>query len=345
MNKRELKNLEILKRNSPLAYEKAMRFPEKIKNGETIASIQIQYRYVCNFMCKHCAIEKFAKKKGKLLTPDTLKMIADQADEMGLAGMSLSGGEPLMFKDLEALVKAIGPKRFNICCDTNGWLLDEKKIDWLIKIGVHRLHLSIDGNKENHDSFRNIKGSWDRCMKALKYAEKIDYPIIVNIVVTKSMVHTGELERQLQFLDGHYASLIYAKPTGTFEQYKDEILNTRDINYVEGLVKKYNATSHLTPCYGNDFKCFALKRHFAITAVGDLLPCPWIPIYLGNIYEEKLKDIVNRGLSLKWFTYKNKFSCLSGNTDGYFYQKIMPQIEASDEYPVSWEKINWKGGD
>ena len=341
MKQREIDNIELLRKNKPLVYAKALKFPEKVKNKESIASIQIQYKYQCNFLCDHCAIERFGKNKGRTLTLADVKSIADQADAMGLVGMSVSGGEPLMFNDLEDVVNAMGPERFNICMDTNGWLLDMDKLQWLRGMGVDRLHLSMDGIKENHDEFRKADGSWDRCVKALKYAQEINFPIIVNIVVTKSMIESGELIRQLEYLDGQYASLLYAKPTGSFEGHKEEILNTKDIAYVESLTKKYPSTTHLTPCYDNSFMCFAFKRHFAITAFGDVLPCPWIPISMGNIFTEKLNDIVERGLLKKWFTYDNKYNCQSGNTDSFFYQNIMPQINMFEEYPVDWRKINW----
>jgi len=79
----------------------------------------------------------------------------------------------------------------------------------------------------------------------------------------------------------------------------------------------------------------------SITAFGDVLPCPWIPVSMGNIFEEDLETIVNRGLENKWFSYGPKRTCLSGNQDSYFNKVILPQIENADIYPADWRKINW----
>lgn len=343
LTERELKNRIKLQDKKPAAYAKIIKHAEKIKKKECVALIQLQYNYKCNFKCKHCAIEIFKQKKGRTLTISDVKRVADQADAMGLASICISGGEPLIFPDLKDVVDAIGPERFVISMDTNGWLLSEEKIKWLVEIGVDRIHLSIDGLEINHTMFRGAKGSWQKCIDALAHCKKYGLGVIINIVVTKSLIHSGELIKQLDFIAqfGQHASMIYAKPTGAFEDCKDEILDTKDLEYIQSLTQKYNASTHLSPNCGYEFGCLCFKRHFSITAYGDVLPCPWIPITIGNIFNEDLETIVKRGLGMKWFSYDNKFSCLCGNRDSEFYKKILPQIEKAESYPADWKTINW----
>jgi len=83
---------------------------------------------MCNFNCKHCAIARFKEPGMGKLTVKDVKRIADQADKMGLVAICISGGEPLIFPDLEDIVKAIGPDRFIISMDTNGYFLTEEKV-------------------------------------------------------------------------------------------------------------------------------------------------------------------------------------------------------------------------
>jgi len=343
MTEREIKNRVKLKDKKPAAYNKIITHPDKIKRKECVALIQLQYNYKCNFKCKHCAIEHFKRKDGKTLAVADVKRVADQADAMGLASICISGGEPLIFPDLKDVVDAIGPERFVISMDTNGWLLNEDKIKWLVEIGVDRIHLSIDGLESNHNMFRGVKGSWKRCVDALAHCKKYGLGVIINIVATKSLINSGELVKQLEFIApfGQHASIIYAKATGAFEDCKDEILDSKDLENIQSLTKKYNCSTHLSPNCGHEFGCLCLKRHFSITAYGDVLPCPWIPITIGNIFEEDLETIVMRGLGMKWFSYSHKYSCLSGNRDSEFYKRILPQIEKADAYPADWRKINW----
>ena len=114
---RETKNRGRLQEKKPLAYEKIIKHPKKIKKKECVALIQMQYNYACNFKCKHCAIERFKQKDGRLLSISDVKRIADQADAMGLASICISGGEPLIFPDLKEFIDAIFPDRFVISMD------------------------------------------------------------------------------------------------------------------------------------------------------------------------------------------------------------------------------------
>lgn len=343
LTKREKQNRLSLQEKKPLAFEKIKQFPEKIKRRESVALLQLQYNYSCNFKCKHCAIEKFKKLDQPTLSVDEVKGIADQADQMGLASICISGGEPLIFHDLEDVINAIGPKRFCISVDTNGYFLTEDKILWLVEKGVDRIHLSIDGLESNHSAFRGNKASWEKCINSLELCKEHGLGVIINIVATKSIIENREIIRQLEFIKRFklHASMIYAKPVGSFEHYKKEILDSKDLEYIQSLTKKYNCSTHLSQNCGYEFGCLCVKRHFSITAYGDVLPCPWIPITIGNIRKEPLDKIIKRGLENPWFQYGRKYSCLSGNKDSYFYNKVLPQIERIGEYPAPAEKIFW----
>ena len=161
-----------LKKEKPYVYEKVIKFEEKLKKGESIAIIQFQYNYACNFTCVHCSVKKFqGRNDSRSFTMDDVKSLSRQADEMGLARFVITGGEPLVFKDFDALVEAIDPQKFYINCDTNGWFLNENKAKHIKSIGVDRIQLSIDSLDANeHDKFRKAKGSHERAMKAVDIA-------------------------------------------------------------------------------------------------------------------------------------------------------------------------------
>ncbi|MDR1663965.1 MAG: radical SAM protein, partial [Clostridiales bacterium] len=127
LSEKEQARRDSLKDKKPLVFEKMLRFEDKFKSGESIAIIQLQYNYMCNMRCQHCAIERIQPKSHKRrLTPGDVAVLAKQADEIGLARFVITGGEPLVFPDLDELVAAIDPQKFYINCDSNGWLLEEK---------------------------------------------------------------------------------------------------------------------------------------------------------------------------------------------------------------------------
>lgn len=153
----EIEKRDRLKSYKPFVYEKVIKFEEKLRNNESVAIIQLQYNYDCNFKCAHCSISdfRFHNKKDRSLTVADVRELSRQADELGLAHIDITGGEPLIFQDLDQLVEAINPARFYLQCDTNGWLMTDEKAKHLKSIGIDKIQLSLDNlSAEDHDAFR-----------------------------------------------------------------------------------------------------------------------------------------------------------------------------------------------
>lgn len=305
-----LKPEEFVKRNKlkitkPLVFEKVMKFDEKIRRGESIAILQFQYNYACNFSCQHCSIKGFkGGKDARQFSMADVAELARQADALGLARFVITGGEPLVFKDFDELVDAIGPKKFYINCDTNGWFLDEKRAGHLKGIGVDRIQLSIDSlDAKEHDSFRKAPGSHARAMRAVDAAQGAGLDIFVQSVVTKQRLYTDEFIRFVEYFNkkGIGVFVTYAKPVGAWEGNFDVLVDRGDLRYMEELEKKHNVFTHLTQAYGLDVGCIAVKGMISVTQYGDVLPCPYIHISIGNVFKEPLKDILQRGLNIKYF--------------------------------------------
>ncbi|MFA6549285.1 MAG: radical SAM protein [Candidatus Margulisiibacteriota bacterium] len=301
----EIEKRDQLKREKPYVYEKIMRFDEKVKKGESIAIIQFQYDYTCNFQCGHCSVKRFqGKKEARCFTIADVRNLSRQADEMGLAHLVITGGEPLVFKDFNDLVAAIDPQKFYITSDTNGWFLDNAKAKHLKSIGVDKIQLSLDSlNASEHDAFRRKQGSHERAIRAIDAAQAAGLSIIVQTVVTKQRIRSEEFLGFVKYLNGKGVGVFvtYAKPVGAWEGNFDSLVDKSDMEYMRELEKKYNVFTHLTPSYGLNLGCIAVKRMISLTKYGDVMPCPYIHVSLGNVFEEPLKDIIARGMKIKQF--------------------------------------------
>jgi len=301
----ETNNRNKLKEKKPRVYEKIIKFDEKIRGGESIAIIQFQYNYTCNFACEHCSVKRFqGKNNARQFTIPDVKELFRQADELGLARVTITGGEPLAFKDLDELVAAIDPQKFYINCDTNGWLLDQKKAEHLKAIGVDRIQLSLDSfNAEEHDSFRHAKGAHERALKAVDIARNAGLDIFMQTVVWKQRLHSDEFIKFLEYFTNKNVGVFvsYAKPVGAWEGKYDGLVDKEGMAYMRELEKKYKVFTHLTPAYGLNMGCIAVKGMFSVTQYGDVLPCPYIHASIGNVFKEPLKDIIKRGFDIKYF--------------------------------------------
>lgn len=344
----ENKRREWLRHTKPHVYQKVIQFNDRLARGEGIPIIQFQYNYECNFKCEHCCIEKFQmsrkeeRRSGRrYFTLDDVQELSRQADEMGISTFVITGGEPLIFKDFDALVQAIDPEKFWIVSDTNGWHLDDEKARHLKAIGVDKIQLSLDGvDAETHDRFRRQTGSYERAIRAIEACKKAELHVILSTVVWRGRAQTKEfhnfLEMAKQLGVGTYVT--YAKPVGAYEGRYDQMLTPEDEAYIMELEKKYDVFTHMTPSYGMDIGCIAVKRILPITRYGDVMPCPYTHVSLGNFFEESLKDIVARGLNINWFNPRVKMPCVCG-VDRTFIDRVVVPTYGNVPVPVHYTEI------
>jgi MoaA/NifB/PqqE/SkfB family radical SAM enzyme len=329
-------------------YNKVIQFNDKLARGEGIPIIQFQYDYTCNFLCEHCSIEKFKMTRKeereshrRYFKHDDIRELARQADEMGISTFVITGGEPLIFKDFDDIVKAIDPEKFWIVTDTNGWYLNYERAVHLKEMGVDKVQLSLDGvDAETHDSFRRKKGSFKRVIGAIEACKKADLHVILSTVVWRDRVKSEEFQQFLEMAKAYKVGtyVTYVKPVGAYEGRFDQILTPEDEAMVRDLEKKYDIFTHMTPSYGMDIGCIAVKRILSITRYGDVMPCPYIHISLGNLFEESLKEIVDRGLNVHWFDPHVKMPCLCG-VDRTFIDKVLIHTYGNVDVPVHYSKI------
>ncbi len=347
----ELKSTEQEKRNKlkttkPRVYEKIIGYKEKVERGKSIAIIQFQYRYPCNYTCEHCSIKRFQTTKKEeredtrraFAIPD-VKELFRQADEMGLANMTITGGEPLLFPDFDELVEAIGPDRFYIACDTNGWLLNKNWAKRLKILGVDKVQPSLDSFYESeHDEFRQKKGSYKRVMNAIDLCLEEGLNVMLQTVLTKHRASSREFFELLGFAKSKGVSVYvcYAKPVGAYEGNMGCLITQQDADRVRELEKEYNVFTHMTSSYGLNLGCITVKRMVSITRYGDVMPCPYIHVSLGNFFKESLKNIIERGMRIKWFGEYHPECIIGENTE--FIKLITDKIKGRP-LPISYQEV------
>jgi MoaA/NifB/PqqE/SkfB family radical SAM enzyme len=317
-----------LKASKPAVYAKCLRFDERLAAGHSIALIQYQYRYNCNFKCSFCSISGFRFGEHKrALDISMTRRIFDQAHAYGLAHMGLSGGEPLTFPDFDELVDAVGPDRFHIQLDTNGWLMNKANAAHARGLGIDKVQVSVESaDPDEHDKAVRMFGSWRRCMAAIDNVLDAGLQLQVSTVLWHERVISGEFERFMRMMHDRNApvSVIYAKPCGEFAKRFNEVLTPEDIRIAKGLMERYNGYTHTTPNYGRDLGCLAVKRSVSITAFGEVLPCPWIYWTLGNVFDTPLADILDKGM--RYFGPRSAV-CRMSESPKFLKKYVLPAME------------------
>jgi len=174
--------------------------------------VQFALSKYCNLRCSMCqAVE--ARKDERELTLDEIKRLAAVLDKLGAGIVVLTGGEPLMRRDLAEVVKIFTQVGLEVRLQTNGQLVTEEKILALLEAGLTEVTLSLDTlDAEKQDRINNQQGSWDKTIKALALFSRLlprkGNMTGVNTVVSK--LNIREIPQIVKFVTGigFYSSLI-----------------------------------------------------------------------------------------------------------------------------------------
>lgn len=140
----------------------------------------------CNLRCKHCYASASPFPAPDELTLDQKLEVLRQLDEAGVAAVSFSGGEPLMSPDFWVIAKKAAEAGMYVSIATNGTLIRPEVAKRLKEIGVRYVEISLDSpNPEGHDSFRGVKGAWERSVQGIKNAKNAGMEVGIATTVTK----------------------------------------------------------------------------------------------------------------------------------------------------------------
>lgn len=335
----EAEKRERLKREKPLVFEKILKLQERFNAGIPSPVIDICYNRACNLRCKHCFTTRF-EHKDRSLTPADLRKLSDEAHQLGLCQFVLSGGEPLILKNLHDVIAALQPDKFHLSMSTNGFFLTKEVSGQLKSWGLDKVKISLDDFDETeHDANRDSSGAYRKAMEALFNARDAGLSVVIQTCITHQNCQTERTMQMAQFAqdNGFVVDVMIAHAVGEWEGNHDMLIDEQDAAYLREVHQQIPVLHRDTfPTYGIDRGCGCVKSNLHLTQYGDILPCGFIHISLGSIFEEKLGDILNRGMHIKHFGEYNPL-CLSGE-DRHFINRYMSQFYGKP-LPIHWSEV------
>jgi radical SAM protein with 4Fe4S-binding SPASM domain len=125
----------------------------------------------CNLECAHCYMSAHAgaDTRGELTTEECRRVIDEIAEVNPNVFLILTGGEPLLRRDLWDIAGYAAEKRFTTVLGTNGVLLREREARLMRERGVLGASISLDSTHAGrHDLFRRLPGAWDGAVRATR---------------------------------------------------------------------------------------------------------------------------------------------------------------------------------
>ena len=147
------------------------------KNEKFALVLQLEPLYQCNLACAGCG--KIQHTDDILQRRLSVQQCVDAAEECGAPMVSIAGGEPLVHKEIDQIVKAlVERKRFVYLC-TNAILM-EKKMHLFEPSPYFSFSVHIDGLRERHDESVCRDGVFDKAIAAIREAKRRGFRVTTN---------------------------------------------------------------------------------------------------------------------------------------------------------------------
>jgi MoaA/NifB/PqqE/SkfB family radical SAM enzyme len=257
------------------------------------------YTYRCNFNCNHCYSR--APSYPDELSTGAYIDIADQLIAAQVFTVALGGGEVVLRRDCLDVLARLSAAGVQTMLTTNGWFIDELLAERLQATGLGRLYVSLDSPRSaEHDDFRNRRGSHTRVLRALKVAVDAGLSVYLSTVLTSRNVHElaefvalAERER----LDG--VNFKRFRPAGnglrTRTQYElDQAQEQRLIDDIAHLQRssELDISLNYNPEPDDiDGGCSCGTAAIALRPNGDVAPCSYGELVIGNLTRQSLVDV------------------------------------------------------
>lgn len=291
--------------------------------GRKINYLRISVTQRCNFRCLYCMpkIPFNHQPKENLLSFEELFLFVKVAIDEGIEKIRITGGEPLLRKDLSVFIKMINDykKDLDLAITTNGFLLKDFAKD-LKDAGLKRLNISLDTLESKKAKILAQKDVLDSVLAGIDEALSVGLKVKLNTVVLKGLNDDGLIPllefakskniqiRFIEFMENIHA---YGKLQGLK---RDEIIQILSQKYQVKLIKKaekapvsiYSADGYefgIIDPHSHEF-CDSCNR-IRLSAEGLLIPCLYFDEAL-SIKEAVRKGDINAAANILQEVLRNK---------------------------------------
>ncbi len=201
----------------------------------------------CNFKCLHC-YENTGRKGDDELSPDEIFKGIKKLADAGVISIAFSGGEPSTDPHIVDYVRYASSLGMYVSMATNGYIYSKKeKVQEIVDAGLQFVQISLDGlNPKTHDEFRQVPGSWEHAVQAIKNFNETDAFVEVSTTVTQK--NKNEIPDMIDFmreLKVGWFMLYNFIPTGKGSEARELDLTAEDRLELLNLIYRENGKGEL----------------------------------------------------------------------------------------------------
>ena len=279
----------------------------------------------CNLHCVHCrsSSELEVREHPDFSTEEAYRVIDDIAS-FSSPVVVLSGGEPLLRRDVFDIASYGTGKGLRMCLATNGTLVTPEICGRIKEAGIKMVSLSLDGSvAEVHDDFRQQPGAFQGTMNAARLFREHGIGFLINSSFTKrNQEEIPKVYRLAKEIGATAWYMFMIVPTGRGKEILEELISPEDYEEIlrwhyemeknehdmlvrptcapqyyrvrlqmakaEGVKLEHRTLKFST---GGSKGCLAGQLICLIDVDGNVLPCSYFPVAAGNIRQTPLREI------------------------------------------------------
>lgn len=293
-----------------------------VKNKPPYFFIQWHVTPLCNLKCKHCYVRDITtyrqEVENQLEYDDCIRVIDDISKMIHAwkfrGGIHFTGGEPFLRNDLIELIKYTRKKGLEVRVLSNGTLISKELTKQLYDIGVRYVQVSIDGSTpEIHDKFRGVNGALELAKNGIRTLKENNCSPTVAVTLSKQNYHQIEDLIDLAYECGAdrigFSRIV---PIGAGEQIKEDMLSKNELYDAFDRIEKKRKEGKIEivkrdPLWALYHKLTSPKEYIekgivrggcsigygglTILSDGTVTPCRRLPIPIGKVPEDSLRNI------------------------------------------------------
>ncbi|MBI5207814.1 MAG: GeoRSP system radical SAM/SPASM protein [Candidatus Firestonebacteria bacterium] len=265
----------------------------------------------CNFQCQHC-YSRF--EKCEELSKEDNKKIINILAEIKIPFINFGGGEPLLIPELFEITLYAYNKGLHVSMSSNGYLLDNKMAQKIKEAGFSKVEISLDSHiQEIHDNFRNKKGSFNRVKRAVAALKNAGVTVDISTVICK--INNQNFHKIVDFareLGVRKISLHNFKCSGLgfcnrteldltpleWKEFYEQAVKIKKISKdiiislddpIISSLSEHPEFKEKTEAIVKGSICGKLS--LAIKSNGDITPCGFLPLVIGNMLKDDILEV------------------------------------------------------
>ena len=283
---------------------------------------------LCNLKCTHCYLPAgfvdtnefpIGYYRDAELNQDQCFRVIDEIAEINPnILLILTGGEPLLRPDILEISDYAARTGFLVVMGTNGVLLNDETVQRMSDHGVAGAGISLDAvDPVNHDKFRGMEGAWEGTMNGVEALKQANLDFLVQTSVTQwnydeipqivdfayqlgakvfnlyFLVRTGRGKTVMDITPTQYEGLL-STLFGLQAKYQGKMLvAAKCAPHYKRVIYEQQSDSPFLQAYPSG-TCPCGIYYCRITPEGDLTPCPYMPVNVGNLKTESFATLWNQ---------------------------------------------------